>query len=113
MNESGLKKLKWEAREKELEKKAKAFRREQVERERVQHVKLIGAIYVEPLASHAPITKETRTFEQEQKNRELETTFNFLRRTTTSISTLTPQIIIISKEMKRLKSYLNLLLRSS
>jgi len=36
MNESDLKKLKQEARERELERKAKAFRKEQVERERVK-----------------------------------------------------------------------------
>jgi hypothetical protein len=33
-----------------------------------------------------------------KKNRELEATFNSLKRTTTSITTLTPQMIIISKE---------------
>jgi hypothetical protein len=36
MNESDLKKLKQEARERELERKVKAFRKEQVERERVK-----------------------------------------------------------------------------
>ncbi len=64
----------------------------------MEQVKLIGAIYVEPLALHAPTTKETNFFEQEQKNRELKVAFSFFRRTTTSITTLAPQVIIISKE---------------
>ncbi len=97
MSESALEKLKWEAKEKELEKKTEVFRQEQVERESVEHVKLIGAIYVEPLASHAPTIDKTN-FWARKKSRELEVAFNFLWRTTTSIETLTPQVIIISKE---------------
>jgi hypothetical protein len=38
----------------------------------VKHVKLIGAIYVKPLASHEPIANKVKNFEQEQKNQELE-----------------------------------------
>jgi regulatory protein YycH of two-component signal transduction system YycFG len=33
-----------------------------------------------------------------KKNRELETTFNSFKKTTTSVTTLTPQMIFISKE---------------
>jgi hypothetical protein len=44
MNESALEKLRWEARKKKLERKAKAFKREQIKKERVEHVSLIGAI---------------------------------------------------------------------
>jgi len=58
MSESILEKLKQKAREKELKKKVKAFKRKQIERERMEQVRLIGAIYVEPLALHAPIVKE-------------------------------------------------------
>jgi hypothetical protein len=56
---------------------------------------LIGTIYVEPLASHAPTKEDIHFLEQEQRSKELEATFNFLRRTTI-ITTLAPQIIIIS-----------------
>lgn len=60
---------------------------------------MIGTIYVEPLASHAPHVEETRIFEQEQKSRELEeeleVVLNFLKKTITSTITLTPQVIII------------------
>jgi len=63
MSESALEKLKQEAREKKIEKKVEAFRREQIEREKVEHVRLTGAIYIELLALHAP----TSIFEQEQK----------------------------------------------
>jgi hypothetical protein len=59
---------------------------------------LFKTIYIESLALHAPIAEETRNFEQEQRNRELEeeleAAFNFLRRTTISIITLTPQVVI-------------------
>jgi hypothetical protein len=64
MSESTLEKLKQEARERELERKVEAFRREQVEREKVEQVKLIGVIYVELLASHAPIVEEIRIFKE-------------------------------------------------
>jgi hypothetical protein len=73
---------------------------------------LIGTIYVEPLASHAPHVKETKFFEQEQKNRELEeeleVVFNFLKKTITSTIALTPQVIIIldSKEEVEILSQL-------
>jgi len=72
MSESTLKNLRQEARKSELERKVEAFKREQIERERVEQVQLIRTIYVEPLTSHAPTTKEIRIFEQEQRNRELE-----------------------------------------
>jgi len=55
MSESTSEKLKQEARKRELERKVEAFRREEVERERMEQVKLIGVIYVEPLASRAPV----------------------------------------------------------
>ncbi len=66
----------------------------------MEQVRLIGAIYVEPLASHTPTTEEIKVFEQEQKSRELEeeleTTLNFLKRTIISIIKPAPQVIIIS-----------------
>jgi hypothetical protein len=46
MSESALKRPIREAREKEVERKAKAFRREQIEKEKIEHVQLTGAIYV-------------------------------------------------------------------
>ncbi len=53
----------------------------------MEHVRLIGTIYVELLAPHAPRAEEIRIFEQKQINRELKkelkTTLNFLRKTTT------------------------------
>lgn len=59
MNESVLEKLKQEARERKLERKAKAFRRKQIERGKMEEIILIRVIYVEPLASRAPIVEET------------------------------------------------------
>ncbi len=109
MSESILEKLKQKAREKELEKKVKAFFKKQIEREIMEQVRLIGAIYVEPLALHAPIVKEIIFFEQEHKSRELEeelkTTFNFLKKTTitTTSPTPTPQVIIISNSKKKVE----------
>jgi hypothetical protein len=38
MNESALKKLRQEARKKEVERKTKVLRREQIEKEREEHV---------------------------------------------------------------------------
>ncbi len=96
MIESVLKKLKWEVGERKLERKVEAFKIEQIEKERAKH----KAIYVELLASHAPTVKETIIFEQKQRSRELEeeleTKFDSLKKTTTSIATLAPQVIIIS-----------------
>jgi hypothetical protein len=75
----------------------------------MEQVRLIGAIYVEPLALHAPIVKEIILFEQEHKSRELEeelkTTFNFLKKTTitTTSPTPTPQVIIISNSKKKVE----------
>jgi hypothetical protein len=46
----------------ELERKVETFTRKQIERKRVAHVRLIGAIYVELLVLHAPTTKETNFF---------------------------------------------------
>jgi hypothetical protein len=90
MNESFLKKLRRKG-ERKLARNVEAFRREQIERERAKH----KAIYVELLASCAPITKETRIFEPKQKSRELEeeleATLNFLKKTTTFIATSAPQ----------------------
>lgn len=88
----------------EVERKAKAFKREQIEKKRAEQVQLIGAIYVKLFASHTCTIEETKVFEQEQRNRELEeeveATLNFLSRTITSIVKPTPQIIVIldSKE---------------
>jgi hypothetical protein len=67
MSENTLERLRWEARDNEVERKAEAFKREQIEKKRAKHVQLIGAIYVELLASHTPTTKETKAFEQEQR----------------------------------------------
>jgi len=65
----------------------------------VEHVRLIGIIYVKSLASRAPTVEETRIFEQEHKSRELEedlkTILNFLRGTITFTVTPTPQVIVI------------------
>ncbi len=65
MNESALERLRWKAREKEVEKKAKVYGREQIEKEKVEHIRLIGAIYVEPFASTTPTIEEIRILEQE------------------------------------------------
>jgi hypothetical protein len=51
MNESALNRLRQKAKEKKVERKAKAFRREQIEKERMEQVQLTRAIYVESLAS--------------------------------------------------------------
>jgi len=59
---------------------------------------LTGAIYVELLASHAPIIEEIRIFEQKQKSKELEeelkASLNFFRKTTTFTAKLTPQALL-------------------
>jgi hypothetical protein len=60
-----FKDVKKEIKEKEVERKVEAFRREHIEKKKVKHVWLIGAIYVEAFASHTPTTKETKVFEQE------------------------------------------------
>ncbi len=65
MNEDILEKLKQKEREKKLERKTKAFRKKQIRKEKVEQVRLTRVIYVEPLALHAPTTKEIRIFEQE------------------------------------------------
>ncbi len=66
----------------------------------MEYVQLTQAINVEPLVSSASTTEETKVFEQEQRSRELEEeleeALNFLRRTTTSTSKPTPQVIVIS-----------------
>jgi hypothetical protein len=65
----------------------------------------------------APIVEETRIFEQEQKNKELEedleVAFNFLKKNIISIVTPSPQVIVISNSEWRLKFYFNLLFRNS
>jgi hypothetical protein len=65
MSERALRKSRQETRVRELERKTEVFRREQIEKERAKQVRLIGTIYVEPLAFYAPTTKETIIFEQE------------------------------------------------
>jgi hypothetical protein len=59
-----LERLRREAREKEVEKKVEAFKREQIVKKRIKHVQLIGAIYVELLTSCAPTIEEIKNFEQ-------------------------------------------------
>jgi hypothetical protein len=53
-----------------------------VEKDKVEHFRLNGAIYIKLLASCELITKELKFFEQEQESRELEeelkTISNFL-----------------------------------
>jgi hypothetical protein len=57
-------------------------------------------IYVKLLTSCAPMAKEIRVFEQEQRSKELEeeleVALNFLRRPTTFTTKPTPQVIVIS-----------------
>ncbi len=107
MSESALEKLKRKERERELESKVEAFRREQVKKERMEHVKLTWTIYEEPLALCAPVAKETKFFEQEQKRRELkeelEVAFNFFKKTIISIISTSPQVIGILNLEGRLK----------
>lgn len=62
MNDSALEKLKRETRERKLERKIKATRKEQVERERVEQVHLIRAISIEPLVLCEPTTWEFGNF---------------------------------------------------
>jgi hypothetical protein len=40
-----------------------------VEREKVEQVRLIRAIYIEPLVLHEPIVEELKSFEQEPKKK--------------------------------------------
>jgi hypothetical protein len=54
MSESGLEMLRREARWKEVKRKNEAFRKE--------HVRLIGAIYLELLTSRAPTIEEINFF---------------------------------------------------
>ncbi len=87
MSESALERLRWEAREKGVGRKAETFRKKQIEKEKAEHVQLTKVIYVGPLVSRVPTTKDIWIFEQEQRSRELEeeleATQNFLRKTTT------------------------------
>ncbi len=53
ISESALEKLRQKVIKKEVERKTKALKKEYIEKERVEHIWLIGAIYVEPLASRA------------------------------------------------------------
>ncbi len=57
MSESTLEWLRWKAKKKEVERKVKTFKREQIEKEKAEHVWLTREIYVEPLGSRAPIIK--------------------------------------------------------
>ncbi len=54
-----------------------------------------------------PTIEETKVFEQEQINKELEeeldVTLNFLRITTTSIAKLTPHVIVISDSKENME----------
>jgi hypothetical protein len=68
MSESALERLRREARE-EVEIKAEAFRREHIKKKRAEEVQLIGAIYVEPLATRAPTSEEIK--KNLNKNREV------------------------------------------
>ncbi len=64
ISESALEKLRQETKEKELERKVEAFKREQI-KEKMKHVRLIGTIFVELLTLCVPIAKDTKFFEQE------------------------------------------------
>jgi hypothetical protein len=109
--------LRREARKREYERKVEIARKEQVEKETAEQVRLIGAIYIEPLASQKPLEEEIRIFGEEKKSKkleeELEATLNFLRRIMTSTATIELRVIIIlnSEEEVEIIS-LNLLLRS-
>jgi hypothetical protein len=63
MSENTLEKLKQKARERVLEKKVEAFRKEQVERKRMKQVRLTRAIYAKSLASCALTIEEIIIFE--------------------------------------------------
>jgi hypothetical protein len=58
MNESAFKRLRWEVKKNEVERKVEAFRKEHIEKKKTIQVWLIKAIYVELFASHTPIAKE-------------------------------------------------------
>jgi hypothetical protein len=62
MNESALERLRWKARE-EVERKFEAFRKEYIEKEKVEQVWLTGAIYVELLASRTLTIEKIIIFE--------------------------------------------------
>jgi hypothetical protein len=62
MSESALDKLKSEAKEKELARKAKSIQREQVKRKKTKHVQLMGVLYIEPLAPREPTIENIRVF---------------------------------------------------
>jgi hypothetical protein len=100
MSESALDKLRREANERGFERKVEAIKKEQVEREGVKQVHLIGAIYIELVASREPTKEEIKIFEEEKKSRvleeELEVALKFFRKTTTSTTTTKPQVIVIS-----------------
>ncbi len=65
MNENALERLRQKTRDKGVERKIEAFRREQIEKEKEEQVQLIGAIYVELFTSCTPIAKKIIIFEQE------------------------------------------------
>jgi hypothetical protein len=82
----------------------------------MEQIKLTGAIYVKLLLiSCAPIVKETRIFKQEQTSRELEkeleTTFNFLKKIATFTTKPTSQVIVILNSKEEVKNYFDMLLR--
>jgi hypothetical protein len=97
MSESALKRLRRKTKEKEVEKKTKALRREQIEKEKMEHVQLIRVIYVDSFDSCTP-TKKKKTFEQKHRSRELEeeleVTLNFFKITIIFTIKPAPQIIL-------------------
>ncbi len=107
MNESALERLKQEVREKEIEKKTEVFRKEHIEKKRTEQVRLTREIYVEPLASCTPTTKEIKVFEQKLKSKELEEelekTLNFLKKPTIFIAKPTPHVIVISNSKEEVE----------
>jgi hypothetical protein len=66
MSESTLDRLRQEVKKKELERKAKAFRREQIEKERMEQVRLTRVIYVDPLL-HTHLQHEKQRFLHKNK----------------------------------------------
>jgi hypothetical protein len=103
MSESALQKLRGKTRERELEKKVEAFRREQIKRERIKHVRLIGAIYGKVLALCAPIEVLNKQRSRELEE-ELEAALNVFRITTTFIVTPAPQVIVISNSKEQVEN---------
>ncbi len=117
MNESALERLRWEAKEKEVERKVEAFRREHIEKKKKKQVQITGMIYVKLLASCVTITEEIIMFEQEQRSKELEeeleATLNFLKKTITSTTNQYHKLLLFHIQRKKWRLNLNLLSRNS